>query len=299
VLGFNGLLLIQDDVGGRRLSQALQHADESTYEGLLENALSSQARIHQIGSTAGLDRSVVSLGVSRKWLTALIDRPAIIGNYLQIPCPAPAIDDLHDLLAVYKPRFIKWDARPGNAILAADRTVNWIDWEHCGARNRLDDVAWLLCDESTPEFPDAEDRLLARHVPLFADCNSAKQAFSYLRAYGVMHICIRLAMILTEHANEGWLDFNDCLQNDRTNVSPEAVRRLCQRGVRWASQEPTVRVLGTWFEQVGRRLADPQFSVKSNENQVKPVLQAERKETIGAVVLSKSLPSPPRRPIAN
>jgi len=27
---------------------------------------------------------------------------------------------------------------------AADGGVAWIDWEHCGARDALDDLAWLL-----------------------------------------------------------------------------------------------------------------------------------------------------------
>ena len=62
------------------------------------------------------------------------------------------------------PRFIKWDGRLGNAAARADSSVAWFDWEHCGARAWLDDVAWLLGDEYAGATTASEGHLLARHL---------------------------------------------------------------------------------------------------------------------------------------
>lgn len=62
-----------------------------------------------------------------------------MGNHFNIPAPAIPAAQIFDLLTLLKPRFVKWDARPGNAMVNEEGQVHWFDWEHCCARNRLRD----------------------------------------------------------------------------------------------------------------------------------------------------------------
>ena len=159
------------------------------------------------------------------------------------------------LLTLVVPRFVKWDARPGNAIIRADGRMAWIDWEDCGARNRLDDMAWLLGDEFVPDLPiEVEERLLAAHVPHFADDMPLADAVEYLSAYGTLHMCVRLGMILNERGGGPWWDQELCLATDQVGVTLEHARRLCRRAARWSARSAIVRALSPWFDEVEKRL---------------------------------------------
>ena len=59
--------------------------------------------------------------------------------------PPPELDEpsLIALLRVKTPAFIKWDARPGNAIVNKNGTITWFDWEHCGCRSPW--TTWRGC----------------------------------------------------------------------------------------------------------------------------------------------------------
>ena len=82
-----------------------------------------------------------------------------------------------------------------------DTSVRWIDWEHCGCRDPLDDLVSLLCDEYTPDWPDVEGRLLAHFLPAFVGGSSTDDASDYLATFGALHSCVRLALILEEKAD--------------------------------------------------------------------------------------------------
>jgi hypothetical protein len=260
-LAFDGKLLIQEDLGGERLSQALAKASAAAIEQLLDAALTSLAAVQQAGSAAGLDEYLPRLGASEEWLIGLLRRPAVIGEHFGLPAPELRLDDLLDLLRIAQPRFIKWDARPGNAIVRpggdlATSGVAWFDWEHCGARNRLDDLAWLLGDEFTPDLPLIEARLLERHLAAFADAKDSAQARTYLFAYGVFHMSVRLGLILSNKKDKPWWDWEYCLRGDKVGVTLEATQRTCRRASRWAAQTPLTEPLAPWFERLAERLAE-------------------------------------------
>ena len=87
---------------------------------------------------------MVRLGTADSWLRGLIDTPNRIGEALEAPAPDLDTDGLVSTLQAGEPCFLKWDARPGNAVVLADGSIGWFDWEHCGARNALAENAFLI-----------------------------------------------------------------------------------------------------------------------------------------------------------
>ena len=236
VLALDGKWTIQEDLGGRRLPSILDNADTAQIEVALGAAIESLARIHEAGSKTGLERFVVTIGDKPEWLLELIDTPRRLGKYFALPAPKLAETALVDQLRVVVPRLIKWDARPGNAMVRANGTVAWFDWEHCACRNRLDDLAWLLGDEYVPDLPDVEERLLDVHLSAFTDDGDADKARQYLAAFGTFHMCVRLALIVTKKGTGPWWDWQYCVAGDKVGVSLEAARRTCLRASRWAAK---------------------------------------------------------------
>ncbi len=255
IKGFNGAVLIQEDLQGIRLSEAIKKSSEKKYEILMGKSLDSLIDIHQASEQAGLDQAVPLLGYNNKWLNDLIEQPAVIGNYLEIECPYPPVDEIFDLLTVMRPRFIKWDARPGNAMVGSDGEVSWFDWEHCCARNRLDDVVWLLCDEIVPYHPEAENRLIHNYLSYFADGYDLEMAYAYLRIFGILHMSIRLGGILSEKGSRRWMSAS----NSDFNLAEDPLiqaQRLCKRASDWTRESICPRSISDWFMHISSRLKE-------------------------------------------
>jgi hypothetical protein len=255
LLGFDGVWLIQEDLGSSRLSQALAAMHEAEAEGLLENAIAGLAAAQQAGRERGLDRQVVAIGKNADWIATLATIHRRIGEQLQLSAPALPTDRLVAQLRPQRPAFIKWDARPANAAIRADGAVAWFDWEHCGCRHPLDDVVWLLCDEYTPDLPKAEEQLIGRILPWFLNGSAQDVAYDYLMTFGALHGAMRLSLILTEKADGPWWDPARCLDLDSVGVTLEMALRLCRRSARWAARGSLTPELGNWFEEVAERLA--------------------------------------------
>ena len=221
----------------------------------LHNALHSLADIQQAGSAHGLDTQLKPLGASGRWLQALFSRPQVLGNFFNIPAPAIDTAALETMLAARAPRFIKWDSRPGNAIARPDNQVFWIDWEHSGTRNRLDDMVWLLADEFVAERPEIETRLLSKFIPDFADDLSIEQATRYFYAMGVFHSVVRMGLIFRYKKDGSWWSFQKCLAGDKVGVTRRNIRRICLRGERWSRMNVETAALAEWFAEM-RRFAE-------------------------------------------
>lgn len=251
-------LFFQEDLQGRRLSEAIIRSDESTANDLLDSALDGLARAQKAASYEGLDRQVPIIGAKKDWIIELLERPYPIGNFFNKPAPALDLTALYPLLRVKKPRFVKWDARPGNAIVRKDGSVAWYDWEHAGARNRLDDMVWLLADEFVPDYPDIENALIERHLPQFADEKNVEEAYNYLMVYGTFHMLIRLGLILTYKTQdkEEWWDINYCVDKDKIGITLECAQRTCLRAARWSQHSPLTRPLSPWFLDISKSLED-------------------------------------------
>jgi len=247
-------LLAQEDLKGPRLSQALHNANEQQIETLLDTALKNLSDIQKIGSEQGFDQQFQEIGNTHSWIMGLLDRPTIIGQHFNIHPPRPKLNQLTELFKVSKPRFIKWDARPGNAIVLEQSNVAWFDWEHCGTRNRLDDLAWLLCDDFVPDYPAIENRLVENNLELFSDHFSPDEARTYLYSFGAFHSCVRLGLILSYKENGPWWDLNKCLSGDKAGITLDSARRICQRGSRWAKQSELTEMLSPWFIEISEKL---------------------------------------------
>ncbi len=247
-------LLAQEDLKGPRLSQALHDADEEQIEVLLDTALKSLSEIQKIGSEQGFDQQFQEIGNTQDWIMGLLDRPAIIGEHFKTPALRPKLNQLTKLFMVSKPRFIKWDARPGNAIVLEQSNVAWFDWEHCGTRNRLDDLAWLLCDDFVPDCPTMENRLVENNLELFSDHFSLDEARTYLYSFGTFHSCVRLGLILSYKEDGPWWDLDKCLSGDKAGITLDLARRLCHRGSRWAKQSELTEMLSPWFLEISEKL---------------------------------------------
>lgn len=246
-------ILIQEDVGGVRLSEALFDADMERGERLLDNALDTLAAIQQAASAEHLEMHVEALGDEDTWIQGLLQRPEVLGKYLKQTAPELDVTALVKHLRIVESHFVKWDARPGNALVRNDDSVVWIDWEHAGKRNRLDDMAWVLGDEYIPDWPELEDRLLARYIPRFAGSMSESVATDYLMAYGSFHMVVRLGLIL-KYMDGQWWDLERCLAEDKVGVTLECAQRLCQRGARWSARNPLTAPLSKWFLDIEPRI---------------------------------------------
>jgi hypothetical protein len=116
-------------------------------------------------------------------------------------------------------------------------------------------MAWLLGDDYTPEIPDMEDRLIARHLETIAEPVSKDAPFEYLMAFGALQMCIRLNLILASKENAPWRAMAECLEDDRVGVALECAGALSERAARWASRVPLTERLAPWLETLPARLA--------------------------------------------
>lgn len=246
-------ILIQEEIKGTRLSLAFKNADERKYKKLCGATLDSLVKIHKAASAENLESLVSTLGGERDWIASLIERPEIIGKQCGIEAPKLNREALVDLLSVRKPRFIKWDSRPGNAMVDAQGKVLWFDWEHAGKRNRLDDAAWVLGDEFLPDHPEAEKSVIKRYLPKFADVMSEQEASDYLMAYGTFHMTIRLGLIL-RHMKGTWWDMDYCIAGDKVGINLLCAQRLCSRAARWSKRCSLTKPLSPWFDEVHKHL---------------------------------------------
>ncbi|MBT5570177.1 MAG: phosphotransferase [Alphaproteobacteria bacterium] len=165
ILAYDGAWLLQEYIEGERLPHVFAAADAGRSRAALVTAAQELAKIHRIAADTGLDQKVVRLGVKETWVAQLIDTPTRIGEAIAVPAPLLDNAAISQLIEAGAPSLVKWDARPGNAMMRTDGSVVWFDWEHCGARNALDDFAWLLADEYVPEIDGLADIAIG-HIEL-------------------------------------------------------------------------------------------------------------------------------------
>lgn len=249
-------LFVQEDLNGERLSKEIMHANKEKAERLLDSALNGLSQAQKAASEEFLDLQMPIIGASKDWIIELLERPYPIAKFFKEPAPKLNIKALYFSLRVKHPRFIKWDSRPGNAVVKTDGTVAWYDWEHAGSRNRLDDVAWLLADEFVPDYPEAEARLLEKYLPEFSDHKSLEEAKTYLMIYGTFHMLIRLGLMLTykNKDDKEWWDIDYCIKKDKIGITLECAQRTCLRASRWAKHSPLTEDLSPWLMNISKKL---------------------------------------------
>lgn len=251
LLAAEGEWLIQEYVGHTRLSEKLHRADAREAAALMEAAAQALWRCQDAGARARLGAPRDSLEGYRRLLAA----PTQLGDLLKAKAPEFPREAMLAAITAPERAFIKWDARPANAVLGDDGTVFWIDWEEWGLRCRLDDLVWLVCDEWTPDLGEAEDAFVARHVrdrnTAFADARAAQ---AYYDAYGALHLLIRAGVILTTKGAGGWWDAEECLAHEVVGVTRPCVARLLGRAARLAARAEATKPLAAWIATLPERL---------------------------------------------
>ena len=130
LLAGGGEWLIQQDVGRFRLTQKLQGASEFEGIALLDAAVAALWQCQDAGAKAALGAGLKNLG----GYGPLLETPAKLGKILKAPAPKLAAERILPLICAPERVFIKWDARPANAIVAENGAIFWIDWEEWGLR---------------------------------------------------------------------------------------------------------------------------------------------------------------------
>ena len=262
VLAFDGEWLIQEDLGERRLSAAFAGGDVRFAGTWAARAASALLLCQRAAKNAGLSKRVAPIGATAEWIAGLLATPGRVAAQLGLPDPDIGALITPEQIAPRRYSFVKWDARPGNALLveggADEGGVGWADWEHCGVRDALDDLAWLLCDDRIPDDEGLESILLKRFLPLFAlqSNRTAQDALVYLSRFGTLHSCMRLSLVLKHKGEGSWWDPEFCERTDRVGVTAEGARRLCRRGARWSRRWPGGERMTKFFLDAERRLHD-------------------------------------------
>lgn len=250
VLAYDRDILLQEDVGDRRASAAVYGAAPDAVAGVLDAAIDSLARLQRAAEAASLADAVPQLGAEAEWRRAVAETPLRLAKAFELSEPVLDVDAVSAAIDIRQPSFIKWDARLGNAAIGTDGRVFWFDFEHCGARNALDDLAWLLGDEYLPDVPEIEARIFDARLDDFAPDGEDGEAARYLADFGTLHIAMRLALLLTRQAKVGWVDAKDGADRDKIGASRDLTAAMARRAARWAARSSTLATTQPTFSAI-------------------------------------------------
>ena len=252
--GVFGNWVVQEFVEGTRLPVALDEAASAhERELLIDLSLVSLLNIHEQARSLNLAHRVPKAGTADDWLWNRTGVAKRISRSAKIEPPALDREKLVTLMDVKRDEFIKWDARPGNALVNDDRIV-WFDWEDCVRSKALDDLAFVLFDEWTNIEPEAERRLMEKYLPLYTRGLSAQRGEHYLRLFGVTHCLLRLRRALKLRRREDkWWDRDYCIKHDKVGVTHEECSRLINRIRRLSDGVEEWKPLEPWSVELAQR----------------------------------------------
>ena len=254
VLAGNGGWLIQSDLGADRLPLLNGGAIACDTFEIYATALDSLVSVHQSG--AGLATSLRKIGGRKGWLDNLVFAPNRIGALAGISAPQLDIGEISTVLQKHRSQFIKWDARMGNAALTAGGRVGWFDFEHCGCRDPLDDLAWFLGDENFQDSDDQDIRLIDDFINVFADGLPEVFARQYLTIMGTLHMCIRIGLILDRKGDGPWWSNDACRDLDLIGVTEWHFSNLVSRIGRWVEDDRSLSPLKGWLDEIRLKVLD-------------------------------------------
>ncbi len=254
LLCVQGPWIIQSDLGTDRLSKCMAQGEKAGDKVLLIEALESLHKIQSIGAKLKLRDHVSPIGRRSGWNKNLLLAPNRLARLGGFDDPAYDMQTADDIISRCRSMFIKWDARPGNAILKADGKVAWFDFEHCGLRDPLDDLAWFLGDEYVPDHSEVEQELIDGFVEKFAGDLGEKSARTYLSVFGTLHMCIRLELILRRKKDGPWWSYQSCLNKDTVGATRLQFLELTKKATRWAAQHPSTSPLSPWLIEFGETM---------------------------------------------
>ncbi|MEP1207360.1 MAG: hypothetical protein ABJM29_15395 [Rhizobiaceae bacterium] len=246
--------VVQEFVAGERLPVVMD-ATESMVERqrYVADALESLAHIHQQAHSANLHHRVPRIGTVDNWLWNRTGVAKRISKAAGLTPPELPRAELVELMDVKRDEFVKWDARPGNAMVTEDRVL-WFDWEDCGRSKALDDLGFVLCDEWMDLDAETEAHLLKTYFPFFNRSLSQQQGEMYLRLFGVIHMMLRIRMAQKlYHREDKWWDRDFCLKGDKIGVTATEMGRQVNRIRRWADGVEQFNSLSPWLDDLADR----------------------------------------------
>ena len=239
---------IQSDLGTDRLQNLSNENGQGDIRNIYSKALDGLLTLQSTG--VDLARFLGPIGKSQGWMDNLLCAPARVGEITRVGNPDIDKQELANVLGGHRSKFIKWDARSGNAVLAADGTVGWIDFEHCGLRDPLDDLAWFLGDEFFQDENELDVHLIDDFVSAFAGDLPVSVARRYLTVMGTLHMCIRLELILKRRGTGPWWSQDACREMDLIGVTEAQFLSLVSRVKRWSENENALSPLIPWLDEV-------------------------------------------------
>ena len=247
-----GTYVVQEYIAGKRLSVVLDEATPNEARTLLAQAARGLAVLQEAAVRKGIVGQVPKIGDHQGWLEDLMDMPSHLAKRFHLEVPALDRKAILRHIQVDRFQFVKWDARPGNAIVTEQGKIVWIDWEHCGRRQAPDDLVWLLADEWAPDIADIETELLSLFLgPHSVQEASAEVGFTIM---ATLHSFIRLDLILSRKGDGPWWDHDTCRAADHIGVTKMHAQRVLSKAARWASSNQTMSVLTPLLQQLSERV---------------------------------------------
>lgn len=245
-LGLQDNVLVQSDVGGKRLSQTIRATEVSDQAEQAVKAVSAILAIQHSARDALRDVPVPPLGQGPEWVAAHVSSIDVLSDFGTLE--AIDRDEAARRLTVPSEQFLKWDCRSGNAALAADGTLCWFDFEYCGKRHGAEDIAWLIGDESWPIDAQTMFDIVETLLPAYGIKHP--QAFmDYLALYTTFHAAQRLQLIVSETQRRGWRSKTKIIERDDVGRHPEFARNICAIGAFCADRSPLTRPLISLFDK--------------------------------------------------
>jgi len=180
-----------------RLPEAYQSARDTAERNSLALRTLKALRTIQVEGDRGLGHlPLPKIGASADWIRKFVSLPFKLAEHYQVGSPNLNQDRAVAVLIDVEYRFVKWDSRPGNALVTADGEPVWIDFEYCGLRNPLDDLAWFIADEWQAGDPEVLWQEAIAPLETGHENSSSVRHPQYLALYCLLHICVRLSLVL-------------------------------------------------------------------------------------------------------
>jgi thiamine kinase-like enzyme len=257
LLNSSGHWLVQEYITGNRLSSSLNTKNKNLYSDYIYNGISSLIHLQEIAKKIHLGTSAWPICSKTAWKELEVSSLSSISNLTRLPLPRIDKNKIIDLLTINPSSFIKWDARPGNAIVGHKQRIFWIDWEHSGLRAGIDDLIWFLTDEWVSLKPQVELEIISEFINYFNDEEVSVSLERYLWVFGTTHMCGKLLKII-EHQKKinKWQERSFCLTFELMGVTLQESQNLATKAARWAGQDKLTRPLVPWLENVNLWLAE-------------------------------------------
>lgn len=253
MLGLVGDVMFQQDIGDDRLNRAILHAKGEDRVTLAAAGIDSIFRYQSAARQTDLAGILPPLGQGRDWSLGLI-RGADFIEGVEKPVALDR-DAIADVLTRPPETFVKWDCRAGNAGVSPDGALRWFDFEFCGIRHGVEDLAWLIGDETWPVRAEVMLDLVRTLLP--APWNSDPDAYiGHLSMHCAFHASQRLALIHDRHAESGWKKRARIARYDLIGAHPKYGAALCAAGIVFADRSPLTRPMVPAFERARARFAE-------------------------------------------